>query len=106
MNTNRFLPFLSLMYLLSFPAPAQESEISLHSTVSGNREQPRVMYILPWQQPGAITIEQEFNAGLTGDLFVPLDREEFVRELNYQAMMNAAQDSDGDEPKDILLNTK
>ena len=100
------LPLLSVLCLVSLPASGQEPFITLHSTVSGNREQPNVMYILPWQEPGEAYFEQEFNAKLTGDLFVPLDREEFIRELNYQAMMDAAQDGGGDEHAEILLNTK
>jgi hypothetical protein len=88
------LPLLSVLYVVSFPVAGQETLITLHSTVRGNQEQPKVMYILPWQQPGDAVFEQEFNARLTGDLFVPLDREEFVRELNYRAMMDAAQDGD------------
>ena len=91
---------------MSFPAPGQEPDITLHSTVSGNREQPKVMYILPWQPPGDASFEQEFNAQLTGDLFMPLDREEFIRQLNYEAMMDAAQDGGGDEHTEILLNIR
>ena len=105
MNGKRLGPVFSVMYLLSFPASGQEPDITLHSTVRGNREQPKVMYILPWQQPGAADFEQAFDTGLTGDLFVPLDREEFIRELSYQAMMKAAQDSGGDEHTETLLNT-
>ncbi len=90
-------PLLSLLlalYLVSSPALGQEPLITLHSIVRGNQEQPKVMYILPWQQPGDAFFEQEFNARLTGDLFVPLDREEFVRDLNYRAMSGAAQHRD------------
>lgn len=99
------LSSLLLLYSVSYPAFGQEPLITLHSTVSGNQEQPKVMYILPWQQSGDVYFEQEFNASLTGDLFVPLDREEFVRELNYQAMTGVAQDGGGEENADVLLNT-
>ncbi len=106
MNGRRLLPLLSVLHLVSFSALGQEPDITLHSTVSGNREQPKVMYILPWQQPSDMYIEQDFNAQPEGGLFVALDRDEFVRELNYQAMMNAAQDDGGDEHTKILLNTE
>ena len=106
MTRKPLLPLLSVLYLVSFPAPGQEPDITLHSTVSGNREQPKVMYILPWQPPGDASFEQEFNAKLTGDLFMPLDREEFIRQLNYEAMMDAAQDGGGDEHTEILLNIR
>ncbi|MDH5171106.1 MAG: hypothetical protein OEW92_01715 [Gammaproteobacteria bacterium] len=49
-----------------------------------------MMYILPWQQAAAMEIEQDFNTRLEGDLFEPLDRDEFIRELNYQATINPA----------------
>ncbi len=42
------------------------------------------MYILPWQQPGDVQLQQEFSAGLAGDLFVAQDRDEFIRQLNYR----------------------
>ena len=64
--------------------------MTLHSTVSGNQEQPKVMYILPWQQPGDARFDQGFDAELSGDLFQPLYREEFVRQLNYQALLSEA----------------
>ena len=36
---------------------AEEAIVTLHSTVSGSQEQPRVMYILPWQQPGDMELD-------------------------------------------------
>jgi hypothetical protein len=90
MKLARRLTMLSALVLSSCPAFAQEPNVTLHSTVSGNQEQPKVMYILPWQQPGDARFEQGFNAQLSGDLFQPLDRQEFVRQLNYQALMSDA----------------
>ena len=88
MRGKQLLPLLSALYLVSLAALGQEPDITLHSTVSGNREQPKVMYILPWQQPPAMEIGQDFNTQLEGDLFQPLDRDAFIRELNYQATIN------------------
>lgn len=106
MRGKRFLPLLSILYGVSFPAPGQEPDITLRSTVSGNREQPKVMYILPWQQPSDRYFEQDFSAPLEGDLFEALDRDEFIRELNYQVTIDATQQEGGDEHPRILLNTK
>ncbi|MEZ5571396.1 MAG: hypothetical protein R3E64_05165 [Halioglobus sp.] len=91
--------------LLSVPLAAQEPSVTLHETVSGNREQPKVMYILPWQQPGDIRFEQDFSAGLAGDLFVPQDRDEFLQQLNYQTQLDAAQQIGGREATDNFLNS-
>jgi hypothetical protein len=107
MKTRRLWPFLLTLWQASFVALAQEeASVTLHSTVSGNRAQPKVMYILPWQQPGDVRFEQQFSAGLAGDLFVPQDRDEFVRQLNYQAELDAAPGGATDEGADILLNTE
>jgi hypothetical protein len=68
---------------------AQEAVVTLRSTVTGNQEQPKVMYIVPWQQPGATQFDYAPSGGLAQDLFTPIDRDEFVRELNYREMLAA-----------------
>jgi hypothetical protein len=87
--------WLTVALLLSSPGLlAQEAVVTLRSTVSGNQEQPRVMYILPWQQPGEAEFDYRLRGGIADELFVPVDRDEFVRGLEYQAMIEAA----GDDP--------
>ena len=63
------------------------------STVTGNREQPKVMYIVPWQQPGATETTYTPAASLAEDLYRQIDRDEFVRELEYRGML-ATPDAD------------
>ena len=106
MNSKRLLMVLSIMCPVISPALAQQPDITLHSTVSGNQEQPKVMYILPWQPPSDSYIEQDFPTDIEGDLFVALDRDEFVRELNYRAAMNNAADVGGNETVETLLNNR
>lgn len=100
------LLLLPALYPTSFPALGQEADLTLHSTVSGNREQPKVMYILPWQPPSGIYTELDFSAELEGDLFVALDRDEFVRELNYRAAIDAAQGDGREDQTETTLNTE
>lgn len=71
---------------------AEEATVSLHSTVSGNQEQPKVMYIVPWQQPAAAEFDYALHNSITEELFVPLDRDVFVRELAYQEILSASSD--------------
>ena len=106
MNGKRLLLLLSVMCPVIPAALGQTADITLHSTVSGNQEQPKVMYILPWQQPSDLSIEQNSSAKPQGDLYVALDRDEFVRELNYRATMNAAPDVGGNESVKTLLNNE
>ena len=63
---------------------AEEANVTLQSTVSGNQEQPRVMYIVPWQQPGAAEFDFALHNGIADDLFTPLDRDEFLRGLAWR----------------------
>ena len=68
-------------------AVAQEPVVTLRATVTGNQEQPKVMYIVPWQQPGAAEFEYAPGTGLAQDLFSQIDREEFIRELDYRVRL-------------------
>ncbi len=85
MNAVRCL--MSCLLVLSCASlVAQESSdkvLNLESTFQGNREQPRVLYIVPWQQPGG---PPELERPISGDidqLFEPIDRASFQRELKY-----------------------
>lgn len=73
---------------------AQTPTVTLHSTVTGSKEQPRVMYLVPWQQPGEARFEYAMQRNFADELFVPIDRDEFVRGLEYQALLDPAADSD------------
>lgn len=66
---------------------AQEAVVTLRSTVTGNQEQPKVMYLLPWQQREPTEFEYTPDQGLTQDLFTRIDRTEFLRELNYRSQL-------------------
>ena len=72
-------------------AMAQEPIVTLRSTVTGNQEQPKVMYIVPWQQPGNSEFEYAMESSIADELFAPVDRDEFVRELGYKAALDAPQ---------------
>ena len=81
---------LLLLTAVCMPLLAEEAVVTLQSTVSGSQEQPRVMYIVPWQEPGAANFDYELNNGLAQELFVPIDRDEFVRGLTYQKVLRDA----------------
>ena len=72
---------------LALPLAAQDARVTLHSTVSGNREQPRVVYIVPWRQPGAAQFDLELHNTIAAELFAPMDRDEFNRDLAYGEML-------------------
>jgi hypothetical protein len=67
---------------------AEEAQLTLHSTVSGSQEQPRVMYIVPWQQPAAAEFDYELQNTIAAELFSQVDRYEFKRAMAYRDLLN------------------
>jgi hypothetical protein len=81
------------MVLYSGVSLSQEAVVVLRSTVKGNQEQPRVMYIVPWHRPGDSSLEYQPMDNLVNDLFTPVDRDEFTRELEYREMLSSPEPS-------------
>lgn len=59
----------------------REANINLSTTVTGNQEQPRVMYILPWQSPGSPELEMEMLSSQQDAVFGHVERDELQRSL-------------------------
>jgi hypothetical protein len=59
----------------------REAQINLRTTVTGNQEQPRVMYILPWQSPTSPTLEMEMLSSEQDAVFGHVERDELQRSL-------------------------
>lgn len=75
----------------SLPATAAEDELNLGGTFKGNREQPRVLYIVPWQQPADTEdLDRPVN-GLIDNVLTPIDRDVFQRELKYFETLSAGE---------------
>ncbi len=59
----------------------REANINLRTTVTGNQEQPRVMYILPWQSPASPDLEMEMLSSQQDAVFGHVERDELQRSL-------------------------
>ena len=59
----------------------QDATITLQTTITGNQEQPRVLYILPWQSPSATDVDFESLDNEQKAVFGHVEREELRREL-------------------------
>lgn len=80
----RVIARYTLLSLFSIGTVAQEAVIELRSTVVGNQEQPKVLYILPWQQAERPELIYQPLQSLVDGVFEEIDREEFLRELDYR----------------------
>lgn len=83
MNVARLITVL-LIAVVTVTARAEEARVKLHSTVVGNQEQPKVLYIVPWQPAQMPKLVYQPLQSLVDGVFENIDREEFVRELDYR----------------------
>jgi hypothetical protein len=65
--------------------------INLRTTVTGNQEQPRVLYIMPWQSPTAPELEIEMLSSQQDAVFGHVEREEMLRGLEAAGELDKAE---------------
>lgn len=70
-------------------AAAGGGELRLETTaVTGNRELPRVMVIVPWKNAEPVDIGGRPLSSLVEEALTPIDREVFRRELDYYGLLH------------------
>lgn len=89
MNRQLIIAFIMLLSVLS-PIVCAEDGVDDNEvegmTVRGNRELPKVLYILPWKRLDSIDTQQELVLhSLYGDMFDPVDPVSFARFVDYYA---------------------
>lgn len=94
-NLKQWLAAICLLLLMphSLVASAQEARVVLRSTVTGNQEQPKVLYIVPWQQADTPELVYQPLQSLVSDVFAQKERAEFLRELHYRELISASGNS-------------
>jgi hypothetical protein len=73
---------------------SQQAEVTLQSTVKGNQEQPKVLYIMPWQKADRVKLNYAPMQGIAGEVFSAIDRDEFLREVKYKQQLSVKAQSD------------
>ncbi len=68
------------------------------SQITGNRELPRVLYIVPWRAPSAGDLEGRPVNSLLYELTKPVDRDVFRRENRYFDALEATRAGTGPAP--------
>ena len=82
-NVSKSTPKSNVVETKSQPAKkmVQDATINLQTTITGNQEQPRVLYILPWQSPKTSDVDFEPLDNQQKAVFGHIEREELRREL-------------------------
>ena len=70
----------------SAPTPAQADRADIDRTqIIGNRELPKVLYIVPWKKPLPGDLSGRPPVSVLDEALAPVDRDVFRREVRYDA---------------------
>jgi hypothetical protein len=69
------------------------------ATVTGDREQPKVMYIVPWKRSDIGDLSGRPMNSLVDEILSPVDRDVFKREVVYYRAVQADASQNGAVPK-------
>lgn len=81
-----------VLWLTVYPSTLwaqQEDVVELSATVTGNQEQPKVIYIVPWKAAEDDSILYQPLNGKTDNVFGHVERSEHRRELKFIKDMEA-----------------
>jgi hypothetical protein len=71
------------------PALAQDRAAIDRTQIIGNRELPKVLYIVPWKKPSPGDLSGRPSGGVLDEALSPVDRDVFRRQLQYGAMVQS-----------------
>ena len=86
------LPCALLLTLatLASAVHAQDRADIDRTQIIGNRELPKVLYIVPWKKPLPGELSGRPGASVLDEALAPLDRDVFRRQMRYDAQAKAA----------------
>jgi len=76
------------------PGAADRLELGT-ATVTGDREQPKVMYIVPWKKSDIGDLSGKPMNSLLDEALAPVDRDEFKRQVMYYQVVKADASQNG-----------
>jgi hypothetical protein len=89
MKTNAAV--LCLLALAAATAVRADDRADLERTkIIGNRELPKVLYIVPWKKPLPGDLNGRPVKSVIDETLAPLDRDVFRRQVRYDAQLEAA----------------
>lgn len=79
-----------LSVALASTAHAEDRALIDRTQIIGNRELPKVLYIVPWKKPSAADLPGRPLQSVLDEALAPVDRDVFRRQVNYDAQVQAA----------------
>jgi hypothetical protein len=92
LTSRALLPITLSIPLALFAAAAQaEDRVDLDKTqIIGNRELPKVLYIVPWKKPLPGELAGRPSVSVLDEVLAPVDRDVFRRQIQFDAATRAA----------------
>lgn len=78
---------IASLVLAAPPALAQDRADIDRTQIIGNRELPKVLYIVPWKKPLPGELSGRAPGGVLDEVLAPVDRDVFRRQVRYDAML-------------------
>jgi len=81
---------MAVLALLGATAGSAQDRATIDNTnIIGNRELPKVLYIVPWKKPGPGDLSGMPSESVLDEALAPLDRDVFRRQVRYDAQLRA-----------------
>ena len=80
---------LALLAAAAAPAFAQDKADIDRTQIIGNRELPKVLYIVPWKKPTPGDLSGRPLVSVLDEALAPIDRDVFRRQVQYDAQSQA-----------------
>lgn len=92
--------------LCSVAALAQDHAEIDKSQIIGNRELPKVLYIVPWKKPAAGDLTGRPMKSVLDEVMAPLDKDVFQRQVRYDGRALADARDKADDHKAAAADAK
>ena len=81
------LAAIAMAAVLSAPASGADDRATIDRTqIIGNRELPKVLYIVPWKKPAAGELSGPPAESVLDEALAPIDRDVFRRQVHYNVL--------------------
>jgi hypothetical protein len=81
---------VALLVAMALPALAQDRADLERTQITGNRELPKVLYIVPWKKPVPLTMGGRPVVSVLDEALAPVDRDVFRRQISYESQLRSA----------------
>lgn len=81
------IPFIATLLVAGHATHAADRADLEGTQIRGNRELPKVLYIVPWKQPEVGDLVGRPVQSLLDEALAPLDRDVFQRQVQYHGLI-------------------